>query len=61
MSYFMADQKNICPDCGTRMQFASGCRFCPNPGCGYAVCGRAVETFAAGVLVLALLVMMVLA
>lgn len=61
MSYFMADQNNVCPDCGCRMQFASGCRFCPNPECGYSVCGHALEAAAAGLLVLTLLALMVLA
>jgi hypothetical protein len=54
----MADQKNICPDCGARMQFGSGCRFCPE--CGFGKCGRmVVQTvvgFAAMLVCLALVV-----
>lgn len=59
MSYHMADQKNVCPDCGARLQFASGCKFCPE--CGHGQCGRIAENTAAFTLVMVLLALMVLA
>jgi hypothetical protein len=53
----MADQKNVCPDCGARLQFASGCRFCPE--CGHGKCGRVAQTAAAFVVLLVCLAVVV--
>lgn len=38
-NYWMKDMKNReCPECGVRLEFGSGCYFCPS--CGYGKCGK---------------------
>ena len=38
-NYWMKDMKSReCPECGVRLEFGSGCYFCPS--CGYGKCGK---------------------
>lgn len=59
MSIHMRDQKRVCDDCGTPLQFGSACYFCP--ACGWGKCGRVIETGAAFLVTLAVLAVVVLA
>lgn len=56
----MRDCKRIktCPECGTDLQFGSGCYFCPE--CGHGKCGKheAIRTGASFILMLFLLSLM---
>lgn len=58
MSIHMRDQKRVCNECGTLLQFGSACYFCP--ACGWGKCGLVVETVSAFVVTLVCLSVVVL-
>lgn len=56
----MTDMKRVkdCPECGTTLQFGSGCYHCPE--CGFGRCGKheAIKTAASFVLMVVLISLM---